>query len=66
MREDNRKKEKGLNLVFIIVAVIVGSGLWKQVDFPAFRFANPALAAVYAVTFVASIYFLLRGYKKAV
>jgi hypothetical protein len=59
------KQEKGLNLVFIIVAVIVGSALWKQCDFPSFSFAKPALAAVYALAFVASIYFLIRGYTKA-
>jgi hypothetical protein len=65
MRQDNMKKEKGLNLVFIIVAVIVGSALWKQFDFHAFSFNKPALAAVYALTFVASIYFLIRGYNKS-
>ena len=65
MQQDTMKQEKGLNLVFIIVAVIVGSALWKQFDYHAFRFDKPALAVVYALTFVASIYFLIRGYNKA-
>ena len=57
------KKEKGLNFVFVIVAVILGSALWKQFDFHTFNFDKPALAALYAIVFIASIYFLIRDYK---
>ena len=58
------KKEKGLNLVFLIIAFILGGALWKQFDFQTFKFDKPALAALYAVVFVASIYLLIRDYKK--
>ena len=58
------KKQKGMNLVFVIIAVIVGSGLWKQFDFQDLTFDKPALAAVYGLAFVASLYFILRDYTK--
>jgi len=58
------KKEKGLNVVFLIVAVILGSALWKQFDFDTFTFAKPALAALYAIVFVTSLYLVVRDYIK--
>ena len=63
MEPGNVKKKKGLNFFFVIIAAILGSALWKQFDFEAFSFDKPALAALYAIVFVASIYFLIRDYR---
>ena len=47
-----------------IIAVIVGSALYKQIDFVNFSVQKPALAAIYAVTLGVSVYFLIKSYTK--
>lgn len=46
-----------------IVAIILGVTLFKQFDFKNLRFEQPALAVIYIIVFVASVYFLVRKPK---
>ena len=58
------ENKKGINFFFAIIAIIVGSAIYKQFDFEKVRFEKPALAVIYIVVFVASIFFIIRDYKK--
>jgi membrane protein DedA with SNARE-associated domain len=57
------KNRKVLLFIFSIIAIILGWALFKQFDFENLKFENTGLAIVYIVTFVFSIYFLIRNYK---
>ncbi|MFD2941397.1 hypothetical protein [Flavobacterium notoginsengisoli] len=50
--------------VLRIVAIIVGVALYKQFDFKTMQFEKPALAAVYAITFLFSIYVIIKDFRK--
>ncbi|MBY0542371.1 MAG: hypothetical protein K2P75_03145 [Sphingobacteriaceae bacterium] len=58
------ENKKGLNFFFLIIAIILGSVLFKQFDFKNLKFEKPELAILYLIVFVASIYFLIKDYKK--
>ena len=58
------EKKKEINFVFAIVAVIIGAALWKQFDFDTYKFQKPALAIIYSVVFIASVYLLIKDYNK--
>lgn len=58
------KKNSTLVFVFTIIAIILGVTLFKQFDFQNLKFEKPALAVVYGITFIISIAFLLKNYKK--
>lgn len=47
-----------------IVAIIVGVSLFKQVDFKNFRVENVGLSIIYLITFVGSVYVLIKSRKK--
>ena len=47
-----------------VVAIIVGVALYKQFDFDAMQFKNTALAIVYMIVFVFSVYVLIKNRKK--
>ena len=49
---------------FSIVAIILGVVLYKQFDFNTLTFEKPALAIVYIIVFVFSIFVLIKNYKK--
>jgi predicted ferric reductase len=57
------ENRKSLNFVFGVIAIIVGWALFKQFDFENLKFKHTGLAIVYIVTFVFSIYFLMKNYK---
>lgn len=57
------ENKKPLSFVFTIIAIILGVILFKQFDFENFKFEKPALAVVYLIVFVFSIYILVRNYK---
>jgi membrane protein DedA with SNARE-associated domain len=50
--------------VFKIIAIILGWTLFKQFDFENLKFEKPALAIIYIVVFVISIYILIKNHKK--
>jgi uncharacterized membrane protein (UPF0136 family) len=58
------ENKKRLNFFLLIIALIVGAALFKQFDFKTLRAEKPALAIVYAITFVFSIYFLVKDFRK--
>jgi hypothetical protein len=47
-----------------IVSIIVGVSLFKLIDFATFKVEKPALAVVYLVTFVGSVYVLIKSRKR--
>ena len=58
------ENKKGINFLFGIIAIILCSVIYKQFDFENLKFEKPALATVYIVTFLFSIFFLIRNYIK--
>ena len=56
------ENKKGINFFLLVIAIILGSVLWKQFNFNTFKFEKPALAALYLIVFVASIYFMIKDY----
>ena len=58
------ESKKSINPFFVIIAVIIGGSLYKQFDFENLTFEKPALAIVYSITLAATIYFLIKGYRK--
>jgi membrane protein DedA with SNARE-associated domain len=55
-----------MNPIWAIVAIILGVTLYRQFDFETLTIEKPALAAVYLVTFIAAVYFLIKGRKRSV
>lgn len=58
-------KEQSGKFFFIIIAIIVGRGLFKQINFETFEVKNIGITIIYLITFVLSIYVLLKGAKKS-
>ena len=52
------------NFIFGIIAIILGCSLLKKFDFKNLTFEQPALAVVYIVVFIFSVYFLIKNSKK--
>ncbi|MGD1320446.1 hypothetical protein [Chryseobacterium sp. 2R14A] len=55
------ENKKGGTFFFAIIGIIVGTALWKQFDFKTMTFENVGLGIIYLVTFVLSIFFLIRN-----
>lgn len=49
---------------FSIIAIILGVVLYRQFDFETLKFEKPALAIVYLVVFVFSIFILIKNFRK--
>jgi hypothetical protein len=56
--------KKGISFLFLIIAIILGWTIFKQFDFENLKFEKPALAVVYIITFIMSVYFLVKNVKK--
>ncbi|MEJ2902589.1 hypothetical protein [Pedobacter panaciterrae] len=56
--------KKGQSFLFLIIAIILGWTIFKQFDFENLKFEKPALAIVYILTFVMSVYFLVKNVKR--
>lgn len=52
------------NFFSIIILLVVGGALFKQFDFETYTFEKPALAAVYGITLILSIAFMIKKSKK--
>lgn len=48
------------NFMSIIIAIIIGSVLFKQFDFQTVTFEKPALAIVYSLALLISIGFMVK------
>jgi hypothetical protein len=57
-------KKNAMNFTLIIVALIVGAALFKQFDFQQLKFKQPALAAIYLITFGISVSILIKNAMK--
>ncbi|MHC0446083.1 hypothetical protein ACWA1F_11775 [Flavobacterium sp. 3-218] len=58
------ENKKPITFVFWIIAIILGVVLFKQFDFKSLKFENPALAVIYIVVFVFSVYYIIKNSKK--
>lgn len=56
------ENKNNTSFILIIIAIILGSSLFKHFDFENMRFQKPWLDAIYFVTFVVTVYFLIRNY----
>ncbi len=57
------EKKKTPNFFLVIIALVLGQVLFEQFDFENLKFEKPALAILYIIVFVFSIYFLIRDFK---
>ena len=57
------EKKGALSFTFTIVAIILGVTIYKQFDFEKLKFEKPALAIVYIIVFLVSVYILVRKPK---
>ena len=55
--------KKGNLFPFIIIVIVLGMGIYKEFDFENFKFEKPALAVVYILTFLMSVFFLFKNFK---
>ena len=58
------RAKKDLSFPLIIIAVVLGATLFKQFDFRTFRFQNGALGVIYLLTFLMTLYFILKPNKE--
>jgi hypothetical protein len=57
-------KKKGLPILLIIIAFIIGSGIVREFNFDTLKFEKPALAALYIITFLACVYIIVKDIRK--
>jgi predicted ferric reductase len=57
----NNKKEYSFPL--LIIAVVLGWTIFKQFDFENLKFEKPAMAVVYILTFLMTVYFIFKKDK---
>lgn len=57
------ENKKAPNFFLVIIAIILGQALFEQFDFENLKFEKPALAIVYIIVFVISIYLLVKKPK---
>ncbi|MBK6785907.1 MAG: hypothetical protein IPN49_17005 [Saprospiraceae bacterium] len=55
------KKEYSFPL--IIIAIVLGWTIFKQFDFENVKFEKPAMAVVYILTFLMTLYFIFKKEK---
>ena len=56
--------KKGLAFPLLIIAIVLGWTIFKQFDFKNFKFENPALGIVYLITFLISVYLIVKNLKE--
>ncbi|MFA6277633.1 MAG: hypothetical protein WC622_12830 [Pedobacter sp.] len=56
--------KKGLSFPLIIIAIVLGVTIFKQFDFKSFKFESPAMAVIYILTFVMTVYFIFKNTKE--
>ena len=60
-KKEMENKQNGFPIILIIIAVIIGSGLYKEFDFETFRFRKVGLGIVYLITFIGVVTLIIRG-----
>jgi predicted ferric reductase len=56
--------KKGQPFPLIIIAIVLGWTIFKQFDFENFKFEKPAMAVVYILTFLMTVYFIFKNNKE--
>lgn len=56
------KSKKFPSIIFIIIAIILGSALYKQFDSETLKFKNTYLAILYFTTFISCVYIVIKDY----
>jgi predicted ferric reductase len=56
--------KKGQSFPLIIIAIVLGWTIFKQFDFENLKFGKPAMAVVYILTFLMTVYFILKKDKE--
>jgi len=56
--------KKAKAFLFSIIAVILGLSIIKHFDVEQMKFEKPALDTLYILTFIMSVFFLLRSIKE--
>ena len=57
------ENKKELNSGLVIIAIVLGWTLFKQFDFENLKFEKPAMAVIYGLTFIMTIYFIFKKDK---
>jgi len=57
------KNKIGFNLVFAFLAFPIGLALFREFDFQSVTFRKPALGFIYLITFIATLYLMLKKNK---
>jgi len=57
------ESKKGGVFFFAVIAIIVGSALWKQIDFETMTVDKIGLSILYLITFLFCIFFLIRNLR---
>ena len=58
------KNMKTSNIFSVIIILILGYALYDKFDFENLKFEKPAIAIVYVIAIVISIYLLIKDFKK--
>lgn len=56
--------KKGLSFPLLIIAIVIGGTIFKQFDFKNLRFEEPAMAVIYILTFLMTVYFIFKNSKE--
>lgn len=56
--------KKGLSFPLVIIAIVIGATIFKQFDFKTLRFDEPAMAVIYILTFLMTVYFIFKSNKE--
>jgi len=57
-------KKSTFSLPFAIIAFILGVAVYKEIDFEQLSFKKPALGILYLLTFLFSVFVIVRGMIK--
>lgn len=55
------QKKNNFNVFFAIMAIILGVKLYKHINFKNFTFEKPLIDTIYLITFIGSVFFVIKG-----
>lgn len=56
-------KNKAPNFILVIIAAIVGSALYKQIDFENLTVEKRGLSIIYLIVFLAAIFLIAKNFR---
>ena len=57
------ENKKGVNVVFVLMAFVLGTTVFKHFDFKTSSFKMPVLDTIFLLTFILAIYLIIKEYK---